>query len=156
MTELSQHVKNFLESISWQYEHNEEYAFFDTGVGLDSEKLEYARIVVDYASKGILQSYAILQRNVPEDKRDLAAQYLMRANFGLKFGNFELDFGDGEVRYHMYISCAQGFLPNERMMQELLFIGPAMLDRYGEGLYKVLDGRATPAQAIARVESKEE
>ena len=33
------------------------------------------------------------------------AEFLTRANYGLLNGNFEMDMGDGELRYKCYIHC---------------------------------------------------
>ena len=35
----------------------------------------------------------------PEEMRVPMAEFLTRANYGLRIGNFEMDFEDGEVRY---------------------------------------------------------
>jgi hypothetical protein len=43
--------------------------------------------------------YAVAATRAPEAARLRVAEFITRANYGLRIGNFELDFGDGEVRY---------------------------------------------------------
>src|SRR5437899_1943766 len=43
--------------------------------------------------------YSYIPETVPEAKRTQVALYLTRANHGLKSGCFELDLGDGRVRF---------------------------------------------------------
>jgi hypothetical protein len=48
--------------------------------------------------------FSVCPVNVPEDKRLSMADFLTRANYGLKVGNFEMDFSDGEIRYKTSIN----------------------------------------------------
>ncbi len=48
----------------------------------------------------------------PEEKRLAIAEFVARANDGLRIGNFELDFGDGEVRYKRSAWIGENLSPN--------------------------------------------
>jgi hypothetical protein len=52
----------------------------------------------------------MVQCRVPEAKRQAMAEFLTRAKYGLCMGNFEMDFGDGEVRYKASLDIADGEL----------------------------------------------
>lgn len=43
--------------------------------------------------------FVVSRMRVPDEERLVASEYLMRVNYGLAFGNFEMDFSDGEVRF---------------------------------------------------------
>ena len=43
--------------------------------------------------------YAVAPIKTPDEVRPAVSEYVTRANYGLRIGNFELDYGDGEVRY---------------------------------------------------------
>ena len=43
--------------------------------------------------------YVIAPVKAPEEVRAAVAEYITRANYGLRIGNFEMDYTDGEVRY---------------------------------------------------------
>ena len=44
-------------------------------------------------------SYAILSNKAPTEQFNNISEYLHRANYGLLYGNFEMDFNDGEIKY---------------------------------------------------------
>lgn len=98
--------------------------------------------------------YSILPMKAPSDKRLLAAEFLMRANYGLKLGNFEMDFSDGQVLYKTSVNVDGGALTTQ-MVDTLLTTNVMIVDRYLSGLAKVLAGKATPAEAVAEAEKKQ-
>lgn len=79
------------------------------------------------------------------------AEYLTRANYGLRDGNFELDFSDGEIRYKVFHSSIDG-VPSKELIKNAVYIGLWMLERYGNGLLSVMFGIQTPAEAIEESE----
>ena len=54
--------------------------------------------------------YSTLETNVPGDRRQLAAEFLTRANWGLRIGNWEMDWSDGEVRFKTSLDVEGGQL----------------------------------------------
>ncbi len=75
------------------------------------------------------------------------AEFVCRANFGLKHGYFEFDFNDGELRYKCYIPC-DGHVPSREQIREGISIPAAMLRRYAPGILGVLYGGVDPATAV--------
>jgi len=77
---------------------------------------------------------------------------LTRVNYGLRVGNFEMDFEDGELRYKSVIS-----FKNERLTQNWIrnAILPAIstVDRYAPCFAKIIRGGKIAAEAFAEVES---
>ena len=73
-------------------------------------------------------------------------------NYGLRVGNFEMDFEDGELRYRSVIS-----FKDERLTQNWIrnAILPAIstVDRYAPGFAKIIRGGKTAAEAFAEVAS---
>lgn len=80
-------------------------------------------------------------------------EYLMRANYGLIFGNFEMDFEDGEILFKVTHSINS---ISESDIESSIMIPLAMFKRYGEGLIKVAFSLATPKEAIEEAESVKE
>lgn len=89
---------------------------------------------------------------VPEDRRDAVAEFLTRANFGLIIGNFEMDYGDGEVRYKTYFD-AQGFELTEETVETHILANLAVFDRYNAGLMAVAFGDKDPAAVVTAIEA---
>lgn len=64
--------------------------------GQNTQMVCYAQVLVDL---DVLLFYALAPFKVPEDARMAVAEFITRANYGMRIGNFELDLRDGEVRY---------------------------------------------------------
>ena len=95
--------------------------------------------------------YSLCPVKAPEDKRPTVAEFLARANYGLFIGNFELDFGDGEIRFKTSIDV-EGDRLSPALVRPLVYTNVLMMDRYLPGLMSVIYGGETPAEAVAKVE----
>lgn len=152
--QLTERVRSYLDEIEWKYDFNEEHNFFMSGASLEGA-MNYTRLVVDVEDE-LLQCYAIATVEVPAEKRVAASEYLTRANYGLKRGAFELDFSDGEVRFHAYMDVTAGMsVPDDEAMELLVLMPIAMMERYGSGLLDVISGVKTPEAACAAAETDE-
>lgn len=142
-------IEGFFADEDWTYEYEEEKMVFRTGVNLDN-KLKSTRIFIRVAEQGVSVLSTI---NMKADKECLqqVAEYLTRANYGLRDGNFELDFSDGEIRYKVFHSSIDG-VPSKELIKNAVYIGLWMLERYGNGLLSVMFGMQTPAEAIEESE----
>ena len=84
---------------------------------------------------------------VPETKRSVVAEFLMRCNYSLALGNLEVDFRDGEVRFRNGIDVEGGVLSKD-MVQQLVMISAATMDRFFGGLMQVVYGSLVPLEAF--------
>ncbi len=147
-------------------------AFLELQRFLDAQHLEYAQVEnelvyqVRYPAKFIpltcfaqidpdweqFAFYVLIPIQVREDLRLVIAEYLTRVNYGLRVGNFEMDFEDGELRYRSVIS-----FKDERLTQNWIrnAILPAIstVDRYAPGFARIIRGGKSAAEAFAEVES---
>ncbi|MEA5419673.1 YbjN domain-containing protein [Spirulina sp. CCNP1310] len=96
--------------------------------------------------------YSICPNKARVDKLIAIQEFLTRANFGLKFGNFEMDLSDGEVRFKTSIQFA-GMVEPEAMIEECLSLNIVTFDRYLPGILQVMFTDVTPEDAIAVIES---
>jgi hypothetical protein len=96
--------------------------------------------------------YSVCPAAVPDARRADMAEFITRANYGLILGNFEMDFGDGELRYKTSIDV-EGDELTTPLIRSLVYANVAMMDQYLPGILAVLYGGAAPADAIAQVES---
>ncbi len=95
--------------------------------------------------------YAVSTIKVPEDSRLAVAEFLTRANYGLRIGNFEMDYSDGEVRYKSSLDFEDDTLtPN--LIRNAIYPAVQTLDNYLTGLMKVAFGGQTPFEAIQEIE----
>lgn len=85
---------------------------------------------------------------VPEgEKRTRVAELLMRINYTLALGNFEIDFRDGEVRYRMAIDV-EGSALSLQMVETNIMVSAACLDRYFPAIMSVTYGNVEPLKAF--------
>lgn len=90
-----------------------------------------------------------------ENSKTLAsmAEFVCRANYGLKNGNFELDFRDGELRYKSYVNC-EDQLPSDKILHDSISAPAAIIDRYASGIINVLYKGMDPEEAVEECESE--
>lgn len=95
--------------------------------------------------------YILIPIRVSEDLRLVIAEYLMRVNHGLRVGNFEMDFEDGELRYKSVISFKNEQL-TQNWIQNAILPAISTVDRYAPGFAKIIRGGKSAAEAFADVE----
>lgn len=159
--------------------HNGNGIFERVAAWLDSNELEYAdypdgqffslrytgdhgdwRVIVDVGagSNGRrLLVYSIYPVRVPEGKRPVVAELLTRINWGLPTGDFEMDWGDGEVRVRTAMPLEQGDF-TDKQLEQLFYSNLALANRYLAGIYGAAFGNVSPEVALemATVPAKEE
>ncbi|HOU12935.1 MAG TPA: YbjN domain-containing protein [Anaerolineae bacterium] len=116
--------------------------------GENGELRCYAQIRVDLEQ---FLFYVIAPVKAPEQMRAQVAEYIARANYGLRIGNFELDYTDGEVRYKSSIDF-EGELLTPRLIKNAMYPAVHTMDFYLPGLLGVMYGNKTPAEAIRDIE----
>jgi hypothetical protein len=99
--------------------------------------------------------YSVAPINTPAERRAAMAEFVTRANYGMIIGNFEMDFGDGEVRYKTSIDV-EGSELTPALARQVVYANVAMMNRYYSGILAVAFGGAEPAAEIARIEDGDE
>ncbi len=79
------------------------------------------------------------------------AEFVCRANFGLKNGCFEFDFSDGELRYRCYIPCGDT-VPSQDVIHRIVGTPALMIRRYAPGIIGVLYNGMDPADMVKACE----
>ena len=108
----------------------------------------YAQVKEDQC---IFFFYSVCPVNVPEEKRLPMAEFLTRANYGLKIGNFEMDFSDGELRYKSSIDVENDHI-SQSLVSNLVYANLWTMDRYLPGILEVIYGNVNPIKAVERIE----
>jgi len=89
---------------------------------------------------------------VPEGCRRAIGEAVVRANYGLKVGKFEMDFGTGDLRFQ-----ASQLLPydtlEDQTIERLIGTAMAMLNMYLPAILSVIYGNELPKDAVACVEA---
>jgi hypothetical protein len=65
-------------------------------------------------------------------------------------GNFELNFGTGEIRYKTSIDIEEDF--SSVLIRRLVYTNVTMMDEYLPGIRSVIEGDVSPEDALAQIE----
>lgn len=120
-------------------------------MSMTGKSAAYEVYAIENEQQEQLSFYAVCPNRVPEESRGKIAEFITRANYGLKNGNFEMDYSDGEVRYKTFIDIEGGTL-TPKMIENLLFANIATVDRYYPGIAKVLYADVSPEAAVEQIE----
>ena len=83
------------------------------------------------------------------------AEFFCRANYELAYGNFDIDFSDGEIRYRVFVDC-DGITPSKDMIKSSIVVILSIFERYAPGIAAVLFSSANPEEQINKCEAAEE
>lgn len=100
-----------------------------------------------------LLCYATVADRVPESLRPVMAEFIARANYGLRLGNFELDYADGEVRFRNGLNF-NGVTLNAALIRNVLYPTVETFDHYLPGVMAVIFEGKSAVDAIAIVEGQ--
>jgi hypothetical protein len=144
---------DFMEEEEWKYEILEgESVLRFHFKGSAGRLLCYADVEEE---KDWLIFYSYLPVNTPTDKMATMAEFITRANRGMRIGNFELDFEDGEIRYKTSIDIEGGELTS-KMIDNLLRANLSTMNRYFPGMMELIYSDKSPKEAIQKIEGAED
>jgi len=102
---------------------------------------------------GLVVIYSICPCRAADDRRAAVEDALTRANFGLPFGNFEMDMGDGSIRFKTAILSEERSVPGDGLVMHALDLNLRTHERYLPALQDVVYRDLAPAEAVERVEN---
>ncbi|MBA2671819.1 MAG: YbjN domain-containing protein [Gemmatimonadetes bacterium] len=142
-------VKRVMEQRGFSYETVEEHSMVT--LFLKGEQATYRMLIVTLESAGMVSCMTKGMFFVPAEHRAAIAEAMTRANYSLPFGNFEMDWSDGEVRFRTGIDVEGGELV-EQMVNNLIGPGVTNMDRYHGAFMKIVHAGATAESAIRDME----
>lgn len=99
----------------------------------------------------IFYFYSYFPINVPEDKQAKMAEFLTRVNYGIRIGNFEMDYENGEVRFRTSLDFEDQVL-NYALISNHVYPNVWMMDRYLPGLFAVVYSEKDPEEILKTIE----
>ena len=145
--ENAEFVKKFLDDDDWHYEmiDYDKVMVFTGGVGGFKGLYNSFQYLI-FVGEDEVQNYATFPVSA-KDKLPQMAEFITRANYGLKYGAFEMGYNDGEVRFHLAFPMTTIWV-DRLLLPTLLALPPKMLDQYAKGFTEVLMDLKTPEDAI--------
>ncbi len=140
----------FLEADGWHPKQLEGKHIYRMGFsGKNGELTCYAQIRPDLQQ---FIFYAIVPVKVEEAARLKVAEFITRVNYGVRIGNFEMDFNDGEIRYKSSLDF-EGETLTPKLIKNTLYPAVMTTDEYLPGLMSVMYGEKSPQEAVEQIEA---
>lgn len=137
----------YLDRGSIKYDHDEDRGLFK--MAFDAKHGDIRVLII--VEESLVQVFSHPANKVPEGHRQGIAEAITRANYGLKLGKFEMDFDDGELRYQTALPISNE-LPDDDVLDHMLFVGNAMIDRYLPAFLSIIYGNEDIKLAIMAAE----
>ena len=144
-------LRDFLDADGWHPQYVEEGDYFRMSFrGRNGEFRVVARVRGDFDQ---LMVYAFAPLAAPEETRPAVCEFVARANYGMRIGNFELDLNDGEIRYKSSLDFEDvGLTPI--MIRNVIYPAAQTVDRYFPGIIAVVAGAKSPKAAVEMIEKE--
>ena len=141
-------MRKFFEEEDWKFVEMEGQSALKLGcTGENGEWTCFAQIK---ENPGRFIFYSVLSAKALEAKRAAVAEFIVRANYGMVLGNFEMDYSDGEVRYKTS-AYLEDTAPGRDFFHTLVYTNLLMTDKYLPGLMSVIYAGMSAEQAIGHV-----
>lgn len=119
-------VQKYLDRVGIDYEVVKENTAVDFEVMSPQGKWNCLLTLHDNSGVGF---YSTILHPVPDDIRTKMAIYLTLLNNSRLFGNFEIDFKTGDIRFKTYIDCESIEL-TERIIDRTMLINIATMQKH--------------------------
>jgi hypothetical protein len=148
-TQIANTVRKFLTADDWNFSFDDDKGLFTFNLTMKTKmkKISYRVLINDNG----YSVYAASPLGADDCLHEMA-EFVCRANYGLRNGNFELDFRDGEVRYKCYVNC-DGQMPCDEIVKDSIYVPYFMMKRYGDGIISVIFGNQTAEEAVRTCEA---
>ena len=140
--QLYQRIAEFLDEDGWKYRFREDNGIICSGFQLENA-LGAVPLFVDVRSDKYIVFAVPRVKCEPENRFELA-EFLTRINYRMIFGDFEMDFSDGEVRFRFPVDC-DGVAPSDAMIKRSILMTAAMMNKYGNAICAVMNGVSAEA-----------
>lgn len=150
---LFERVAAYLDANDWNYTTNEENKYFSTNCRLKDASVRVILDVYEAEDWQRVLVYSCFPVYVPENRRAAVAETITRINYGMIFGNLDMDFCDGEVRVRTIVE-AGGELA-DTMIDRALASNLDTAGRFLAPILAVAFGNAAPGKALDLVTHSE-
>jgi len=148
-------VRDWLDQDDWHYDFDAEDMTLTTGVGGLDSKIKKLSLLFLF-KEDCYTLYATAPINGDTDDLTELNKFITMANYGLRNGNFELDFRDGEIRYKTFVNCDGLETLPEEIIKDSVYAACLTVDRYGDGLAALAMGFSDAETEIKKVEGRSE
>lgn len=146
-------VKAFLDQHDFNYGADEEKGTIRMGINIPG-KVRNVKVHIDFAYEDCYIVVCFLPNNAPEESYSEILRFINYINFGAKFGSFELDEEDGEIRFRMTVDC-EDITPSNKMIEKSIYIPATMLKHFGGHMIDIIMEYKTYEEVKKTIEEDE-
>ncbi len=99
--------------------------------------------------------YSVFPNSIQKKCIPAVADFICRANYGLKIGNFEIDTDTGEIRYKTSADFENASI-DRGIISNLVYANLWTMDRYMQGILDVAVGYEDVSSTIEQIENDPE
>lgn len=140
----------YFEKQGWKFNQVEDQPMLQ--FGYSGRQTNIVCLLYVKAENKTISFYSILSDKADDSKKAALAEYLTRVNFGLPFGNFEMDWSSGEVRYKTSMFYI-GDTINDDFFEALIFPNLIITEKYFAGMAAILFNDKSPEEGLSIAET---
>ena len=137
---------------NWKFRKSDRAGVLQFCIGGKNANFEGA--IVNEEDNEEIHVFVQAPNKAPESRRLAVADFLARANYGMKFGALEMDYSDGEVRFKMSAILRKGQL-SPQMVHAMIGISFTTIDHLYPALMGVCFGNQLPSEAVKTIRSQQ-
>ncbi len=149
MGEILDTVRHFFQEDGWPVSPQGDGSILE--IGFQGQSGQWTCIAQAREEQAQFLFYSICPVVTPEHRRLAVGEFLTRVNYGMLIGNFEMDFGDGEVRYKTSLGLGEAKLSTD-LIQPMVYSNVQTMDYYLPGLLMVMFSQVSPAEVVSEIE----
>jgi hypothetical protein len=148
--DLLEVARDYLERSGWDVERHPDEPLLRTVT--ESRDGTWTSYVRGREREQQLVFYSVHPRSAATARLAEIAEFLHRVNYGTIIGNFELDYGDGEIRFKTSLDV-EGEPLSDAQLEKLVTFNVGSMGRHLALIADVIDGILAPLEAMAQVDS---
>lgn len=150
--EIATALSRFLKEEDWSYYFDDEKGTFNFHAMLrGSIKFILYEIIVNEKDYTVYVISPVSAENDDSVQKQRLAEFVCRANWGLRDGDFELDMRDGELRFKTYVNC-DGITLNDRIIHRSIHLPASVMIHYSDGIIRLLNTDLDAESAVSMCE----
>lgn len=138
-------IKDFLISQKWQFTQVEGKNVLLFGIAGKKGNFQCIADLIEEENRFIF--FSVCGANTPTNKKEEMLELLNNLNYKLFFGNFEMDFQNGEIRFRTSVSF-KNIVLNKEFVEELIMSNIIIMDKSLPSFMGLMFGEITVENAL--------
>ena len=146
---LTEAIRDYYDSQNWQYDYDPIANVIR--MRINSCCVDSYQVVTFIRDDERFTTLTAFPIKIPKGKREQAAEFIARANYGMILGCFEMNPEDGQLQFKDTCLCGETQL-DPKIIERHIDVGFRMCDLYGPALLEMLYGGLSPREAVEKAE----